>query len=297
MIELKNVTKRFDDVTALEDFSLTVPRGSVYGLVGPNGAGKTTVLRTAAGILRQDAGEVLAGGEPVFENPAVKASTAYIPDEVRFLTRSGIDGLRRFYERVYPAYDRDVFEKLREVFRLDTKKPLPRFSRGMKKQAAFWLALPLRPRRLILDEPMDGLDPVMRRQIWGIVMGEVAEGGMSVLVSSHNLRELEDVCDHVGMMNHGKMLLEQDLAQLEEEFVKLRLVLPEGGVLPQGLDILHEDRSGQLITLILRGDREEILGAAAAVRPVFLDTVPLKLEEIFLYVLGGENYEVKEILL
>lgn len=297
MIELKNVKKRFDGAPALDGLTLTVPRGSVYGMVGPNGAGKSTAIRHISGILRPDSGEVLVGGEPVYENTGVKARMAYIPDDVHFLPQTCVNDMRRFYERMYPSFDAAVFEKLRDAFDIDPKQPIRRLSRGMQKQAAFWLALPMRPDRLILDEPMDGLDPVMRRQIWSIVMGDVAENGTTVLVSSHNLRELEDVCDHVGIMNRGKMLLERDLGELQESITKLQVVLPEGAALPDGLDILHETDSGRMKTLIVRGGRREITERLSCASPVYLDAVPLTLEEIFIYELGGVSYEVKDILL
>ena len=296
MIELKNVSKRFGDVPALDGLTLTVPRGSVYGLVGPNGAGKSTAIRHITGILRPDSGEVLAGGEPVFENVSVKARMAYIPDEITFMPQACIHDMKKFYEAVYPAYDAEVFEKLRAVFDLDPKTPLRRFSRGMQKQAAFWLALPLRPDWLILDEPMDGLDPVMRRQIWSVVLSDAAERGTTVLVSSHNLRELEDVCDHVGIMDHGRLLLERDLGELQENIVKIHIVLPEDASLPYGLDILHETQSGKMKTLIVRGDRQKVTQILSA-EPVYLDVLPLTLEEIFIYELGGAGYEVKQIIL
>ena len=297
MIELKNVVKRFDGFPALDSLTLTAPKGSVYGLVGPNGAGKTTALRHIAGILRPDSGAVLAGGEPVYENPAVKRRMAYIPDDAAFLPNAGVLEMKRFYEKIYPSYDGAVFEKLGKAFDLDPKKPIRRFSKGMRKQAAFWLTLPMRPDWLILDEPMDGLDPVMRRQIWSIVMGTVAEHGTTVLVSSHNLRELEDVCDHVGILHRGKMLLERDLGELQENIVKLRLILPEGTPLPEELDVLHSADEGRMKTLIVRGGRQTVTEKLSAAAPLYLDAIPLTLEEIFIYELGGVDYEIKEIVL
>ena len=297
MIELKNVIKSFGGVNALDGLTLTAPGGGVYGMVGPNGAGKTTAIRCIAGILRPDAGEVLVGGEPVYENDAQKARLAYIPDDAHYLPQASVEDMRRFYQKIYPSFDGTVFDKLRDAFSIDPKQPIRRLSRGMRKQAGFWLALPLRPDWLILDEPMDGLDPVMRRQIWSIVMGDVAENGTTVLVSSHNLRELEDVCDHVGILDRGRMLLERDLSELQENIVKLQLVLPEGTALPEGLDILHESESGKMKTLIVRGARGEVAGRISAAGPVYMDAIPLTLEEIFIYELGGVDYEVKEIVL
>ena len=204
MIEVKALVKSFDGFRALDGLNLTVPSGAVYGLVGPNGAGKSTLIRHVVGIYRQDSGELLIDGEPVYENPKIKARIAYIPDEVAYFTQSTIKDLMRFYKSMYPGFDAERFNKLGEAFELSLNRPLRKMSKGMQKQAAFWLALSCRPDYIVLDEPVDGLDPVMRRQVWSLLLSDVAERGSTVLVSSHNLRELEDVCDHVGIMNRGR---------------------------------------------------------------------------------------------
>ena len=296
MIEVKALVKSFDGFRALDGLDLTVPKGAVYGLVGPNGAGKSTLIRHAVGIYRQDSGELLVDGEPVYENPKIKARIAYIPDEVAYFTQSTIKDMMRFYKSIYPAFDRERFEKLGRAFELSLSRPLRKMSKGMQKQAAFWLALSCRPDCIILDEPVDGLDPVMRRQVWNLLLGDVAERGSTVLVSSHNLRELEDVCDHVGIMNRGKMLLERSLSQLQDNMVKVQLALADGGKLPEGLDILHRSVTGRLQQLILRGDAEEVTNKLSTVQPLFMDVLPLSLEEIFIYELGGAEHEIKDIL-
>jgi ABC-2 type transport system ATP-binding protein len=297
MIEVSALVKNFDGFRALDGLTLTVPDSSVYGMVGPNGAGKTTAIRHLAGILRQDSGEIRIGGEPVFENPAVKSRIAYIPDDVFFFPQASIDDMMKFYRGIYSKFDAERYKKLGEVFGIDPKRPIRKLSKGMQKQAAFWLTVSMRPDILILDEPVDGLDPVMRRQVWSIVMGDVAENGTTVLVSSHNLRELEDVCDHVGIMNHGKMMIERSLSDLQDNIVKIQLALPDGGNLPDGLDIMHQSSTGRLQVLILRGKAEELTNRLAAVSPLFMDVVPLTLEEIFIYELGGADYGVKDIVL
>ena len=297
MIEIKELKKSFGGFQALDGLSLTVPTGSVYGLVGPNGAGKTTAIKHLTGVYRQDSGEVLLDGAPVFENPAAKEKIAYIPDEIYFFPQAGIKDMAAFYKGVYPKFSEDRYRKLGEAFGLDEKAPIKRFSRGMQKQAAFRLAMSLMPEVLVLDEPVDGLDPVMRRQIWTLLLADVAERGMTVLVSSHNLRELEDVCDHVGIIHAGKTLVERSLSELQDNMVKVQLVLSEGAPLPEGLNILHESRVGQVRTLILRGRSEEISAAVAAAGPLFYDLLPLTLEEIFIYELGGEHYAVRDVLL
>jgi len=297
MIEVKNVVKKFDGFTALDGLDITVPTGAIYGLVGPNGAGKSTIIRHLAGIYRQDSGEVLIDGQKVYENPAIKRRTAYIPDDTYFFTQAGIRDMMKYYRGVYPSFDQSRFEALREVFHLDEKRPMRKLSKGMQKQAAFWLALSIRPEVLILDEPVDGLDPVMRRQVWSLVMGDVEEHGTTVLVSSHNLRELEDVCDHVGIIHEGKTMLERSLSELQENVSKVQLVLNDGQALPEGLNILHSSTSGRIRTLIVRGKAEETEARIAGIGPLFYDLIPLTLEEIFIYELGGADYAVKDIIL
>lgn len=297
MIEVRNVMKEFDGFRALDDMSMTVPTGSVYGLVGSNGAGKSTIIRHLTGIYRQNAGEIKIDGAPVFENPEVKSRIAYIPDDIFYYANASIREMMDFYRSIYPHFDAERFKKLADVFGLDPKRQMRRLSKGMQKQAAFWIAVSLRPEILILDEPVDGLDPVMRRQIWSIIMADVAENGTTVLVSSHNLRELEDVCDSVGIMNKGKIMIERSLNELQENIVKIQLALPDGESLPEGLDILHKSNTGRLQSLIMHGTQEELTEKLQSAHPLFIDAVPLTLEEIFIYELGGADYEVKDIVL
>ena len=293
MLELKNITKTFGNFKALDDLTMTVPRGAVYGLVGPNGAGKSTAIRHMLGVYRPDSGTVTLDGQPVYENPAVKARIASIPDDVFYYPSATLEDMRKFYRGIYPSFDDALFDRLYEVFQLPRDGQLRRFSKGMQKQAAFHLTICTRPDILILDEPVDGLDPVMRRQVMGLILSDVAQRETTVLISSHNLRELEDVCDHVGIMDHGKMLLERSLAEIQGATVKLQIV----GEAPQGLNILHESQSGRLKTLIVRGTSEAVAARVNAVNPVYFDILPLSLEEIFIYELGGVNYEVKDIIL
>ena len=293
MLELKNITKKFGDFKALDDLSMTVPKGTVYGLVGPNGAGKSTAIRCMVGVYRPDSGSVTMDGGFVYENPGLKARIGYIPDDIFYFPAATLEEMRRFYQGIYPDFDDALFERLYEIFNLPRKTPIRRFSKGMQKQAAFHLAICCRPDVLILDEPVDGLDPVMRRQVMSLILADVAERGTNVLISSHNLRELEDVCDHLGIMDHGKMLLEKSLADMQGATHKLQMV----GNPPENLEILHESASGRLNTYIVRGSASEISNAVAAVKPVYYDVLPLSLEEIFIYELGGVNYEVKNIIL
>ena len=293
MLEMKNVVKTFGHVKALDNLSLTVPKGAVYGLVGPNGAGKSTAIRHLTGIYRPDKGEVTLEGMPVFENPGAKGRIGYIPDDVFYYPGATLEEMRKFYKGIYPKFDDDLFARLHEIFQLPSNTPIRRYSKGMQKQAAFHLTMSIHPEVLILDEPVDGLDPVMRRQVMSVILADVAEHGTTVLISSHNLRELEDVCDHVGIMDKGRMLLERSLADMQGNTHKLQIV----GDTPEGLEILHESASGRLKTLIVRGQAWEISTKAAAAKPAYYDLLPLSLEEIFIYELGGVNYAVQDILL
>ena len=293
MLKMENVTKTFGDFTALNSLSMSVPKGAVYGLVGPNGAGKSTAIRLLTGVYRQDSGSITLQGEPVYENPAAKSRMCYIPDEIFYFPSASLEEMRKYYKGFYSKFDDELFNRLYDVFELPKKSPIRRFSKGMQKQAAFHLSICTRPDVLILDEPVDGLDPVMRRQVWSLILSDVAQRETTVLISSHNLRELEDICDHVGIMDKGNMLLEKSLASMQGNTVKLQMV----GDAPEGLDILHSTASGRLNTLVVRGAPEEVQAKVAACKPAYFDILPLSLEEIFIYELGGVNYAVKDILL
>jgi ABC-2 type transport system ATP-binding protein len=207
--------------------------------------------------------------------------------------------MMKFYRGFYPNFDEKRYAALRDVFTtVDEKRPIRRLSKGMQKQSAFWLALCCRPDYLILDEPVDGLDPVMRRQVWSLLMGDVSERGTTVLVSSHNLRELEDVCDHVGILSRGKVLLERSLSELQGNVVKMQVVFQEKEMpkLPEDMEVLHVSQVGRIHTLIVRGTATEITNRLAVYTPILLEALPLTLEEIFIYELGGEDYAVREIL-
>ena len=293
MLELKNVSKSFGKFKALDNLTMTIPQGSVYGLVGPNGAGKTTAIRHITGVYRPDEGEITMEGLPIYENPQVKQAIGYIPDEIFYFSSATLKDMAKFYRGLYPRFDMPLFQRLSEVFQLPMSSPIRRFSKGMQKQAAFQLTLSIRPDVLVLDEPVDGLDPVMRRQVMSLILAEVAERNTTVLISSHNLRELEDVCDHVGIMNHGKMLLERSLADMQGNTVKLQMV----GDVPEGLEILHQSSTGRLQTLVVRGNAREVEAQVEASEPMFYDILPLSLEEIFIYELGGVNHEINSIIL
>ena len=299
MLEAKNIVKIFDGFRALDEATLTVPKGTVYGLVGPNGAGKSTIIRHFTGVYRPDSGEILLDGEPVYENPAVKQRLAVIGDDWYYFPQASIAEMAKLYSGMYPAFSWERYEKMKQVFPLNDKQMIRRMSKGMQKQAAFWLTMCCMPEYLILDEPVDGLDPVMRRQVWSLLLGDVAERGTTVLVSSHNLRELEDVCDHVGIMNKGKVLLERSLSDLQDNTVKLQVAYQSEGepTLPAELQVLHRSRVGRVYTYIMRGNAETICRRMQITEPLLLEAIPLTLEEIFIYEMGGADYAVRDIVL
>ena len=298
MIEVKNLVKQFDGFRALDSVDMHVKKGAIYGLVGPNGAGKSTLIRHLTGVYRQDAGEVKIAGETVYENPAVKEKFGYIPDDLFYFVSANTYEMKRFYQGMYPKFDDKLFFKLMEFFpTIDPKKNIRSLSKGMQKQVAFWLAVCIRPELLILDEPVDGLDPVMRRQVWSIIMADVAETGSTVLVSSHNLRELEDVCDHVGIMHKGKIMIERSLSDLQGSVCKIQVAFQaEMPKLPEGFEVLHMSNTGRVYTLIVKGNPAEAKIQLEKMHPMLIDILPLTLEEIFIYELGGVEYEVKDIL-
>ena len=298
MIEVNNVTKKFGDFTALDGLNMHVERGAIYGLVGPNGAGKSTIIRHLSGVYKQDAGEIRIDGQPVYENEKLKQRFTVIPDDIFFFTQANTMDMMKFYKNLYPTFDEGLFKKILSCFpEINPKKMVRTLSKGMQKQVAFMLSIAARPELMILDEPVDGLDPVMRRQIWSLIMSDVAEHGLTVLVSSHNLRELEDVCDHVGIMNHGKILIERSLDELQTSITKIQLAF-EGDMpsLPPEIQVLKRITTGRVHTLIVKGEPRVAEQTISALNPLLMDVLPLTLEEIFIYELGGENYAVKDII-
>lgn len=301
MIKVENLVKNFNGFCALDHVNMHVPKGSIYGLVGPNGAGKSTIIRHITGIYRPDMGTVLVDGAPVYENVAAKSRIAYIPDELYYFFQSSTLEMKQFYAGMYPDFDNALFEKLQEFFpSINVKQSIRRLSKGMQKQAAFWLALCCNPALLVLDEPVDGLDPVMRRQLWSLILSRVQEQQTTVLISSHNLRELEDVCDYVGFMHQGKVLLERSLCELQSTVSKIQVAFRSGipgmPVLPEQIDVLHMSNMGRVYTIIARGNPQDIKKALEAMDPLLVDVLPLTLEEIFIYEMGGADYAVKDIL-
>lgn len=300
MIQVNHLVKEFNKLRALDGVNMHVGKGEIYGLVGPNGAGKSTLIRHLTGVYRQDAGEIFIDGQLVFENNEVKSKIAYIPDEMFYFLQADTMEMMRYYRSIYKSFDEKKFCHMQEFFpNIDVKRNIRQLSKGMQKQVAFWLAISCMPKLLILDEPVDGLDPVMRRQIWSLLLAEVEERRMTVLVSSHNLRELEDVCDHVGIMNKGKIIIERSLEELQGNISKIQVACQIGmPKLPPQFQVLHMSNIGRVYTLIVKGNPKEAAKAIVtegSYRSI-VDVLPLTLEEIFIYEMGGENYEVKDIL-
>lgn len=300
MIEIRGVSKIFQGEKAVDAISLTVHKGAIYGLLGSNGAGKTTLLKTLAGIYRPEEGTVTIGGQPVFENPEVKKNVIFMPDSPYFFPQATLKSMAAFYQSIYPGWRTKRYEELASVFRLDQRRKLSRFSKGMQRQAAFWLALSCTPEVLIMDEPIDGLDPVMRRQIKNLLFQEVAERDLTVLISSHNLREIEDLCDHIGIMHGGRMLVEKDLDDLKADTHKIQVAFRDerhATALGAKLQILHQEQRGSVNLYIVKGDRDRIAKAFQVYEPYVFDLLPLTLEEIFIYEMGDAGYDIQPILL
>lgn len=298
MIKAREIVKNFGDFCALDNFDITVPKGSIYGLVGPNGAGKTTIIKHLTGVIRQDEGTVRIDGEDVWENETLKQRVLCINDDWYFYPSFTVKQMARFYEDIYKNFNRERYQKLGEVLKIEENRQIRRLSKGMKKQVAFRLVLSAMPDVLILDEPLDGLDPVMRKQIMNIIISDVAERGMTVLVSSHNLRELEDICDYVGIIHNGKMIVEKPLDDLKGNIIKVQLVFGDGfpDALKNEIDILHFSNIGSVNTLIVKGDAFLIESEIKKYNPIVFDKVNLTLEEVFIYELGGLGYDFSHII-
>jgi ABC-2 type transport system ATP-binding protein len=298
MISMKKVSKSYEDVYALNNVSLSINKGSIYGLIGSNGAGKTTLLKIMSGVYKEDRGEVLVDEESVFENIDTKSKLIFIPDNPYFFPQYTIDDMAKFYMGVYESFSKDRYEKLKEVFNIETNKKISSLSKGMKRQVAFWLALSIMPEILVLDEPLDGLDPVMRQKVKNLVIQDVADREMTVVISSHNLRELEDMCDHIGILHKGSVIVEKDIDDLKSDVHKIQVAFKED--LPNdfhnNLNIVYKEERASVKVFVVKGYKDEIIKHFKKYNPLVLDILPLTLEEIFIYEMGDVGYEVKNII-
>lgn len=298
MIKADNLTKRFQGVTAVDHIHAEIQDGTVFGLIGTNGAGKSTFLRMAAGILKPDGGTITLDGESVFEDTRVKARCFYIPDEPYFLGNGTADDMKTFYQGIYPNFDTDRFGKLLKSFELDGRRKIQTFSKGMKKQLAVLLGICAGTDYLFCDETFDGLDPVMRQTVKSLFANDIEERHLTPVIASHNLRELEDICDHVGLLHRGGMLLSKDLDDMKMNIHKIQCVLPAGldRTNLQDLDIMTVEQRGSLLTLTVRGQKEEIQARMQSYHPVFFEMIPLSLEEIFISETEVAGYDIKKLI-
>lgn len=298
MIKADNLTKRFQGVTAVDHIHAEIQDGTVFGLIGTNGAGKSTFLRMAAGILKPDEGTITLDGESVFEDTRVKARCFYIPDEPYFLGNGTADDMKTFYQGIFPNFDTDRFGRLLKSFELDGRRKIQTFSKGMKKQLAVLLGICAGTDYLFCDETFDGLDPVMRQTVKSLFANDIEERHLTPVIASHNLRELEDICDHVGLLHRGGMLLSKDLDDMKMNIHKIQCVLPAGldRTNLQDLDIMTTEQRGSLLTLTVRGQREEIQARMQSYHPVFFEMIPLSLEEIFISETEVAGYDIKKLI-
>ncbi len=299
MIKVTSVTKFFDDFKVLSDISLNVRKGTIYGLIGPNGAGKTTIINHINGVLKPDSGDITINGQPVWENDKIKRKVLNISDDWFYYSTFTIRQMAKFYEDVYPDFSRQRYDKLKDVFAIDEKKQIRKLSKGMKKQVAFWLSLSAMPDVLILDEPLDGLDPVMRKQVLNLVIADVADRELTVLVSSHNLRELEDICDWVGIIHNGQLICEKPLDDLKGNIFKYQAAFTEDKENElKGIDgVLNVSKTGSVYSIIIKGNPDETDKAINALSPILCERISLTLEEVFIYELGGLGYDFKNIII
>ena len=298
MIQVSSITKYFDNFKVLDDFSLNVKKGTIYGLIGPNGAGKTTVINHINGVLKPECGSIYIDGVKVYENEQIKERVLNISDDWFYYSTYTIKQMARFYADIYKKFSFERYKAIGEIFKIDEKRQIRKLSKGMKKQVAFWLALSAMPDVLILDEPLDGLDPVMRKQVLNLVIADVNDRDLTVLVSSHNLRELEDICDWVGIIHKGKMIAQKPLDDLKGSVHKYQLVLDEESAqkLSDSDGVLHISRTGSVYSVIIRGDAQLTYDRMKEISPILCERISLTLEEVFIYELGGLGYDFKNII-
>ncbi len=298
MIKVSGVTKHFEDFEVLKSINLHIRKGTIYGLIGPNGAGKTTIINHINGVLKPESGEIVVGGQPVYENEAVKQKILNISDDWFYFSTYTIKQMAKFYKDIYPEFSSERYETLKELFKINEKKQIRKMSKGQKKQVAFWLCLSAMPDVLILDEPLDGLDPVMRKQVLNLVIADVADRELTVLVSSHNLRELEDICDWVGIIHNGQLIIEKPLDDIKGAVCKYQVSFKDDKeeFINSIEGLVHRSKTGSVYNLIIRGDAEENMNILKKGEPILLERVSLTLEEVFIYELGGLGYDFKNII-
>ena len=299
MIEIKNVSKTYGDVKSLENINSTIAAGSIYGLIGSNGSGKSTLLRIMSGIMRGDEGQIDYDGESVFENPDVKKSFVFLSDEQYFLPGSTLDEMAGIYASFYPDFSREKYHELAKLFNLPYDRKINTFSKGMKKQASVLLALASNVKYILCDETFDGLDPVMRQLVKKLLANEVVTNGMTAVIASHNLREIEDICDHIGLLHKGGILFESELDSLKREIHAVQIVLEDDikvGDVFADFHVVSSTKRGSLSTIVVRGERDAVEAAAKAASPQFCEIIPLTLEEIFISEMEERGYDYTKVV-
>ncbi|MFI3175521.1 MAG: ABC transporter ATP-binding protein [Bacillota bacterium] len=300
MITAKNLTKRFDDITALDDVTLTIKDQNVFGLIGTNGAGKSTFLKLCAGIMQPDSGSIQIDNTDIYENLAVKEKFFYISDEQYFLSNTTPEEMKNFYKTIYKHFDETRFYHLMNAFDLNPNRKIKTFSKGMKKQVSVICGVCTRTQYLFCDETFDGLDPVIRQVIKSLFAQDIEERGLTPIIASHNLREIEDICDNVGILHKGGMLLSKDLEHLRGDIHKVQIVFKSESdlaTIKQQLDIVKEESRGTLFVLTIRGDSESIHQKLQGVQPTFFEMLPLTLEEVFIVETEVKGYDIKSLIL
>ena len=300
MIEVRDVSKNFEEIKAVDGVDITIKEDSVFGLIGTNGAGKSTVLRMMSGVIKPDAGQVLIDGMPVFDNVEAKERLFFIADEPYFFANATPEDMVHYYSSVFPKFDLLHYYEYLSSFGLGRRRKISTFSKGMKKQLAILCGICARTKYLFCDETFDGLDPVMRQGIKSLMAKEMEDRGLTPIIASHNLRELEDICDHVGLLHRGGVLLSKDLEEMKCNIQKVQCVLDEGVDVEEaykGLELVKEEKRGSLYTLTVRGSREEVIACFSCIRTVFFETLPLSLEEIFISETEVVGYDIKKIIL
>ncbi|MBQ2296526.1 MAG: ABC transporter ATP-binding protein [Clostridia bacterium] len=298
MISANNVTKKFDDFTALDGISCKIESGCIYGLVGSNGAGKSTFLRVLSGVYRADQGDVTIDGEPIYENPSVKKKIMLVPDDLYFLPGASMLRMKKLYKSVYPDFDDKRFDELANCFGLDVKKNLGTFSKGMRRQAATVLALSARPEYIFFDETFDGLDPIMRNVVKRLICEDILDRKATAIITSHSLRELEDTCDQLSLLHKGGLVFESDIQNLKTSLFKVQIAFDQEYDKSKftGMDILKFTKRGSVSNIIVRGDRDLTVAALSSMKPTLLDVLPLSLEEVFTYEMEALGYKFSDIL-
>ncbi|WP_026487926.1 ABC transporter ATP-binding protein [Butyrivibrio sp. XBB1001] len=300
MIELIELVKDFDDIKAVNHVTMSILDGEVFGLVGTNGAGKSTILRIISGVIKPDKGIVCVDNRPVYDNPEVKKNIFYISDDQYFLPNSTPEEMADYYQEIYDNFDKLRFFKLCGGFGLDIKRRISSFSKGMKKQVSILLGICSGTKYLICDETFDGLDPVVRQGVKSLFAAEMADRGLTPIIASHNLRELEDICDHIGLLHKGGVILSEDLSDMKLKMQKIQCVFAsdeEEKAALEGIDILIHEKRGRLHTITMRGEREDIEAAFKRGNPVFFEVLPLSLEEIFISETEVVGYDIRKFIL